>query len=114
MIVAERTDLVKKGKSVSLESYSCGYDILSFDIDGAKSFIEVKTTGLKFGRKNFYLSLNDLYTAKELDNYYIYMVYDIISTNPRVWIMGNPFRPQNDDIQIKPIHFKVTINTKRK
>lgn len=114
LIDAGRTDLAKKVKRVSLESDSFGYDILSFDIDGVKRFIEVKATSLKVGRTNFYLSVNELYTAKELDNYYIYMVYDIISTNPRVWIMGNPFRPQNDDIQIKPINFKVTINTKRK
>lgn len=114
LIKAGRTDLAKKVKRVSLESDSFGYDILSFDIDGRERFIEVKATSLKVGQTNFYLTINELCTSKELNNYFIYMVYDIISTNPKVWIIGNPFSPQNNDIQIKPINFKVTISTKRK
>ncbi len=109
---ADRCDLAAKVKRVSLESDSLGYDILSFDIDGTERFIEVKATSMKVGHANFYLSVNELNMAKELNNYYVYMIYDILSTNPKVWIIGNPFNPQNNDVQIVPINFKVTIGTK--
>ena len=111
---AGRIDLAKKVERVSLKSDSFGYDILSFDIDGTKRFIEVKATSMKVGLTNFFLSSNELETAKELDNYHIYMVYDVVSEEPNIWIVGNPFNPKNDKIQMKPMNFKITINTRNK
>ena len=111
---AGRMDLAKKVDRVSLKSDSFGYDILSFDIDGTKRFIEVKATSMKVGLTNFFLSSNELETAKELDNYHIYMVYDVVSEKPNIWIIGNPFNPKNDKIQMEPMNFKVTLNTKNK
>lgn len=111
---AGREDLAKKVERVSLKSDSFGYDILSFDIDGTKRFIEVKATTMKVGLTNFFLSSNELETAKELDNYFVYMVYDVISEEPKVWIIGNPFNPENDKIRIEPMNFKIIINTRNK
>src|SRR5690606_9492294 len=39
-----REDLIKRIDRVSLKSDSYGYDILSFELDGSKRYIEVKAT----------------------------------------------------------------------
>ncbi len=115
LISAGKHDLAKKVKRVSLESDKHGYDILSYESEGAEieRYIEVKATKAKAGEANFYLSENELNTARGKDNYYIYMVYDIQSTNPFVWEIPNPFSEVDSNIQIKPINYKVTINTKK-
>lgn len=106
--------LAKKAKRVSLDSDSWGYDILSFNDDKSERYIEVKATRAKTGTANFFLTLNELNTAKEKqENYFIYMVYDILSANPKIWIITNPFSPENSNIQMEPINYKVTINAKR-
>jgi hypothetical protein len=53
-----------------------GYDVQSFDLNGNKIYIEVKTTK---GNKNtpFYITRNELERSiKEKSNYYLYRVYD--------------------------------------
>lgn len=100
-------------KQVSDESNSYGYDILSYNIDDHKEkYIEVKTTTGKPGETVFYLSQNELNKAKSLDNYWIYIVYDIQSKHPNVWEVGNLFSPENPDIKIEPTNYKVMINAK--
>lgn len=96
---------------VSDESNSYGYDILSFNIDDHNErYIEVKTTVGKPGETVFHISQNELNKAKSLDNYWIYIVYDIQSKHPKVWEVGNLFRPENPDIKIEPMSYKVMIN----
>lgn len=102
-------DLVEKVDRVSLKSDSLGYDILSFDENGKERYIEVKATRSKVGNANFFLSINELKTAQDKENYYIYMVYDILSKEPKIWIIGNPFNPENIDVNIEPINFKVSV-----
>ena len=52
-----------------------GYDILSFDINGNKKFIEVKTT--KGSNKiTFFISPTELGRSKIEKNYYLYRVYN--------------------------------------
>lgn len=97
---------------VSLISDSLGYDILSFEEDGKERYIEVKATRSKVGDANFFLTINELKTAKENGNYYIYLVYDILSKEPKIWILSNPFNPENININIEPINFKVSIKVK--
>nr|WP_315216047.1 DUF3883 domain-containing protein [uncultured Flavobacterium sp.] len=105
-------DLSKKVDRVSLISDSLGFDILSFEEDGTERYIEVKATRSKVGDANFFLSINELKTAQEKENYYVYLVYDILSIEPKIWIMGNPFNPENININIEPINFKVTVKVK--
>lgn len=105
-------DLSKEVDRVSLISDSLGFDILSFDEDGTERYIEVKATRSKVGDANFFLSINELKTAQEKENYYVYLVYDILSKEPKIWIMGNPFNPENKNINIEPINFKVTVKVK--
>lgn len=97
---------------VSLKSDALGYDILSFETNESKRYIEVKATRSKVGNVNFFLTINELNTAKELDNYFVYVVYDILSQTPKIWIIKNPFNPKNSKIIITPINFKVSIKTK--
>jgi hypothetical protein len=97
---------------VSLQSDSWGYDILSFNDDKTERYIEVKATRAKPGTANFFLTLNELYTAKEKqENYYIYMVFDILSPNPKILIIPNPFSPENKNVLMEPINYRVKINT---
>lgn len=102
-------ELAKKVDRVSLKSDNLGYDILSFNEDGQERFIEVKATSSKVTDANFFLTINELKTAQENDNYYIYMVYDILSTEPKIWIIKNPFNPINGKIHMEPVNYKVSI-----
>jgi hypothetical protein len=81
----EKDFLIKQGKMKLAEKVShsaknkgdgLGYDILSYDLNGEKKYIEVKTTK---GRKNttFFISRNELERSKiEKENYYLYRVYE--------------------------------------
>jgi hypothetical protein len=81
---AGRKDLAKKVERVSLKSDSYGYDILSFETDGAEKYIEVKATRAKVGSANFFFTANELREAKESKNYFIYMVYDVWTCNNKM------------------------------
>lgn len=102
-------DLAKKVDRVSLKSDNLGYDILSFDEDEKERYIEVKATRAKVGDANFFLTINELNTAKEKDNYYLYLVYDILSKEPKIWIISNPFNPKNSNVNLEAINYKVSI-----
>jgi len=91
-----------------------GYDILSYETNGDERYIEVKATRAKVGTANFFLSSNELETAEELPNYYIYMVYDITSKNPKIWIIDNPFNPENDKVVKTPVSYRVIIEAKKR
>lgn len=88
-----------------------GYDIKSFESNGESRFIEVKSTTSKVGDANFFLSSNELNKAMELENYYIYMVYDITSKTPKIWIIENPFNPENENVFKEPVSYRVKIQT---
>lgn len=104
----------KKVDRVSLKSDAFGYDILSFNDDKSERYIEVKATRAKAGNANFFLTLNELNTAKEKqENYYIYMVYDILSANPKIWIIPNPFSPENKNVLMETVNYRVRINAKK-
>ena len=107
-----KLELAKKVDRVSLKSDSLGYDILSFEEDGKERLIEVKATSSKVTDANFFLTINELKTAKEKENYYIYMVYDILSKEPKIWVIKNPFNPMNINIHMEPINYKVSIKVK--
>jgi hypothetical protein len=107
---AGRSDLAKKIERVSLKSDSYGYDIFSFENDGTEKYIEVKATRSRVGAANFFLTVNEFKTALQCNNYFIYMVYDIMSRYPRVWCIKNPFKPENNDVVKIPVNYRVSIN----
>ena len=101
-------------KWVSRESDAFGYDIQSVNKDKTPRYIEVKATQRKVGDMDFYYTENEYETAKKYDqDYYIYVVYEILTPHPKVWVIKNPF----DDgmgIKIKPVKYKVQLSTSKK
>lgn len=105
----------KKVRWVSRESDSYGYDILSISDDGSERYIEVKATTGKVGDMNFYYTAHELATAKEKGaNYYIYIVYDIKTTKPKIWQIQNPFCGGSAQLILIPIQYIVPIRTEKK
>lgn len=74
---AQKYNLIELIKHTSKdEGDGTGFDIKSFDINGNRIFIEVKTTK---GRQNstFFVTRNELERSKiEKDNYYLYRLYN--------------------------------------
>ncbi|MGX7244387.1 DUF3883 domain-containing protein [Enterococcus quebecensis] len=92
----------------SLKDHKLGYDILSFDNDGSKRYIEVKSTVQSFNSEgSLYISKNELEKARELANFWIYLVFDARSENPKLVCIPSPFTDKNEDrISLEPISFK--------
>jgi len=103
-----RNDLADKVKLVS-DNFSKGYDILSFSHDGKEKYIEVKSTLNKFtGSINFYISRNEKQVAENLDNYYLYFVFDVASNKPKIVSIKGLFK--NDQLYIiEPVSYRVRI-----
>jgi hypothetical protein len=110
LINAGQKALANKIERVSLTSDSYGYDIVSFDEDGTERYIEVKATRSNVGVANFFFTANELRAAQEIENYYIYMVYEVTTLEPKVWAIKNPFNPENKNAIKTPINYRVTIN----
>jgi len=115
----EKSRLSEQGKKTLAEKVErakydhLGYDIKSFEENGEPRYIEVKTTRSKIGNANFFLSINELNKAKELQNYYVYIVYEIESKKPKVWPLKNPFNPENKNVVKTPTNFRVSINVQK-
>jgi hypothetical protein len=72
-----KANLAKKVKHVSQEKGDgLGYDILSYDLNGSKKYIEVKTTSGPLSTP-FFISKNELIKSKKVDEeYFVYRVFD--------------------------------------
>lgn len=98
-------------KHVSLESDSFGYDIQSVNHDNSPRYIEVKSTQGKVGDMTFYYTANELATAKKYGNaYYLYIVYEITTISPKIWMLQNPFL--KNKLELLPIKYRVNLKTK--
>ncbi|MEP7377618.1 MAG: DUF3883 domain-containing protein [Chitinophagaceae bacterium] len=84
-----------------------GYDIESYDINGNKIFIEVKTTKNSFN-STFYISRNELERSKrEGDSYYLYRVYNFNDeTNEAEYKI---IRGDLTNLCTTPVTYKVTL-----
>ena len=89
-----------------------GYDILSYDVNGKEKYIEVKTsvTGLN---TDFYLSENEMRKMEEVDNYFIYRVYNFDSTNymGELYIISGK-ESLNKYFHTKPSQYRIHPNRK--
>lgn len=76
LIKIGRNDLASKVEWIAKQDCTAGYDILSYDINGNKKYIEVKSsTG---SSDKFYLSKNEIEVARKYgENYFIYKVNNI-------------------------------------
>ena len=74
---ANKTTLANKIIHVSKDwGDGAGYDILSYEVDGAKRLIEVKTT-LKDKNAGFYITANEMECARQnRKNYWIYRIFE--------------------------------------
>lgn len=96
----------------SLRNDSAGYDIRSVNSDGTHRYIEVKATTSKVGDMSFFYTINEYLTAQEhKENYYVYIVYEILTKKPKIWVLKNPFIG-DQQLKLEPIKFKVNVQTK--
>ena len=109
----KRKDLAKRVKLISKEDISAGYDVLSYELDENEKYIEVKSTSMSPSSiANFLITINEYEKAKKIKNYYIYIVYNAKSENPKIWKIKNPFKYEGKGLYLTPITFRVTVNTK--
>ena len=98
-------------KWVSRESDAFGFDIQSVNKDKTPRYIEVKATQRKVGDMDFYYTENEYETAKKYgEDYYIYVVYEILTPHPKVWVIKNPFE-DGEGVKMKPVKYKVQLST---
>ena len=73
----------------ALDGDGLGYDIRSFEPDGRKRYIEVKTTG--FGERTpFFVSANEARFARDhQDQFRLYRLFDFRSV-PRLFELAGP------------------------
>ena len=101
-------------KWVSRENDAFGFDIQSVNNDKTPRYIEVKATQRKVGDMDFYYTENEYETAKKYGkNYYVYVVYEILTSHPKVWIIKNPFE-EKEGVKMKPVKYKVQLSTAKK
>jgi len=98
-------------KWVSRESDAFGFDIQSVNKDKTPRYIEVKATQRNVGDMDFYYTENEYETAKKYgEDYYIYVVYEILTPHPKVWVIKNPF-DDGEGVKMKPVKYKVQLST---
>jgi len=97
----------------SLNDDRLGYDIKSIELDKTTKYIEVKSTRNSVDNTTFYLTENERIKGEELQNYYIYIVYEAHTKKPKIWKIRNPFQKINKSIKLEPTNYRVTILTKK-
>ncbi len=114
VLLAEKDKLIKYGidnidiRHIALYDDSAGFDILSYDESGEQMYIEVKSTKAKVGDLDFFLTSNELETAKLHDNYWIYIVFEVNTKNPKIWRLKNPFKQKNM-IRLVPTQYRASV-----
>lgn len=107
---ANKKEYSEKISQVSLKDDTLGYDILSFDIFGKEKHIEVKgvrnTPNSKFV---FYISSNEMEIAKNDPSYHLYIVFDYLSLQPKIFQMKNPFTNDIPGVTIVSVKNMVTV-----
>lgn len=111
----DETNALEKMRWVSKSSDSWGYDILSVsDNKGTLRYIEVKATKRQCGDMDFYFTENERQFAEDeryKDNYYLYIVYEVDTNNPKICILKNPFIGSKK-LTLNPIKYKVQLSEK--
>ncbi len=103
-------NMAEKIDHVSLRDDSLGFDILSFELDtGKPKQIEVKSTTARAGHIFFYLTANEYSHALKLENYYLYIVFEVSSHKPKIWRLQNPFKKDPLPLKMTPAVYCVTL-----
>jgi len=103
-----RIDLAIQITRISETNIAAGYDILSFELDSSKKFIEVKATALS--KTEFFISANELEIAKQLNgNYWIYLISEIYG-EPKLFTIQDPTKEIGKKLILTPVNFQVQLN----
>ena len=107
-------ELASKVRHVSvLENDTAGYDVLSFDNNSARRFIEVKTTRGS-ADADFFLSANELaFASDHSSEYFLYRIYDYVDptdTAKCFIIAGDP--KINVALELVPMAYRVAMYDK--
>jgi len=106
---AGKSHLAERVDHIAEKDDTAGYDILSFDEDGAERPIEVKATTASDLQLGFYITANELDRASQVPNYHLYFVFDAMSKSPRVLPMKKP-ELKGAGFTIRALNFHVTAN----
>lgn len=99
--LADRVEHVSQTRGDGL-----GYDVLSFDVNGAERFIEVKTTA--FGREApFYVSRNELQLSKEARGQFrLYRLFEF-RKRPRLFELAGPL---DERCRLDPVTYMASFS----
>jgi hypothetical protein len=111
LIQASKPELAARIKHVSEKNDSEGFDILSFDENGADRPIEVKATTGKNLDRGFYLTHNELEKAGALPNYHLYIVFSAMSKHPQILPLKQPAL-NGVDFVLRPVAYHVSLSEK--
>ncbi|MGH3401216.1 MAG: DUF3883 domain-containing protein [Streptosporangiaceae bacterium] len=96
---AGRRDLAEMVQWTSQENVAAGFDIASFDIDGAQRYVEVKATAGE-GRR-FVATRNEWHTAQAYgEQYWFYLVVNV-NDNPEIVPLQNPIDLERTGLLIR-------------
>ncbi len=115
-----RQDLAQNVKLICREDSGAGYDVKSFELDETVKYIEVKATTSKppaqSGGVCFHISAREFEQAQILPNYYLFIVFDVKSTNPKIWRIRNPVNLMPSVLFLQPsaYHATLTVSAPRK
>ncbi|KOR90370.1 DUF3883 domain-containing protein [Paenibacillus solani] len=108
LYVTEYQALVDNSKAADPTN---GYDILSFDTDGTKLYIEVKTS--INDESDFYITQNEIDTARDClsrgEKYLIYRITNIMDERSRVKVNVISDIINSNIYVVEPYHYKVRI-----
>jgi hypothetical protein len=91
---AKRSRLAERVRWISQESIGEGYDILSFETNGAERYIEVKATTTQ--QNSFDMSANEWNKCQTAgDAYYVYFIKGV-RDSPRLRKLCNPCRLEQE------------------
>jgi len=102
--------LVLKVQHVAKVDDTAGFDILSFDENGVEKRIEVKSTRRKYGFASFLISESEYRKSQTMDNYFIYVVFEADTINPKILPVKKPFDLPKSKIRISPVNYRVEMN----
>jgi hypothetical protein len=108
-----KKQLANKVKHISKKDDRAGYDILSFDINGNKKFIEVKSTLNSIGKGQLNITSNEYIISQETNNYYIYVVYEAGGLNPKIWAIKADDFFTNKNVALTPILYRIELKTEK-
>ncbi|WP_432737436.1 DUF3883 domain-containing protein [Maridesulfovibrio sp. FT414] len=102
--------LANRVEHVASEDDSAGYDIKSFEEDGAERYIEVKATRADNLSRGFYLSRNELRVSIEKSNYYVYIVFKADTGTPDIYSIDKPDFENQAEYSLEPQTYNVKID----